>query len=158
MSLKKLASSPSNLRLPQHLLLQRISWIDFRWDTKRTSQNHICCSKIITRLLPPRRAYIFKAHLNFQLVNKLSRISPHEVSQSWLINTVYHLLVKNNWGRGGEGRGDLLTFFPWKGWVRIRGRGPTWEGGLIGDLRYSSLISRHLLECFRVLAPGLARF
>ena len=35
-----------------------------------------------------------------QLVNKPSRISPHEVLQSWLINTVYHLLVKNNQGRG----------------------------------------------------------
>ena len=34
------------------------------------------------------------------LVNKPSRISPHEVLQSWLINTVYHLLVKNNQGRG----------------------------------------------------------
>ena len=36
-----------------------------------------------------------------QLVNKPSRISPHEVLQSWLINTIYHLLVKNNQGRGG---------------------------------------------------------
>ena len=33
---------------------------------------------------------------NFQMVNKLSRISPHKVLQSWLINTVFHLLVKNN--------------------------------------------------------------
>ena len=31
----------------------------------------------------------------FQLVNKSSWISPHEVLQSWLIDTVYHLLVKN---------------------------------------------------------------
>ena len=38
-----------------------------------------------------------------QLVNKPSRISPHKVLQSWLINTVYHLLVKNNQGRGGGG-------------------------------------------------------
>ena len=37
-----------------------------------------------------------ESHPNFQLVNKPSRISPHEVLQSWLINTVYHLLVKNN--------------------------------------------------------------
>ena len=36
-----------------------------------------------------------------QLVNKPSQISPHEVLQSWLINTIYHLLVKNNQGRGG---------------------------------------------------------
>ena len=35
-----------------------------------------------------------KTNPNFQLVNKPSRISPHEVKQSWLINTVY-LLVKN---------------------------------------------------------------
>ena len=33
----------------------------------------------------------------FQLVNKTSWISQHEVLQSWLINAVYHLLVK----RGG---------------------------------------------------------
>ena len=31
-----------------------------------------------------------------QLVNKPSQISPHEVLQSWLINPVYHLLVKNS--------------------------------------------------------------
>ena len=35
-----------------------------------------------------------------QLVNKPSRISPHEVLQSWLINTVYHL--------SGEGKGGLI--------------------------------------------------
>ena len=34
-----------------------------------------------------------------------TRISPHEVLQSWLINTVYHLLVKNI---NGEGRGFEL--------------------------------------------------
>ena len=33
---------------------------------------------------------------NIQMVNKLSRIRPHKVLQSWLINTVFHLLVKNN--------------------------------------------------------------
>ena len=33
---------------------------------------------------------------NFQLVNKPSRIAPHDVLQSWLIKTVYHLLVNNN--------------------------------------------------------------
>ena len=37
-----------------------------------------------------------KTNPNLQLVNKPSRISPHEVLQSRLINTVYHLLVKNN--------------------------------------------------------------
>ena len=45
------------------------------------------------------------------------RISPHEVLQSWLINTVYHLLVNIN---KGEGRRSLLIFFPWKDW---KGRG-----------------------------------
>ena len=49
-----------------------------------------------------------KTNPNFQLVNKPSWVSPHEVLQSWLINAVYHLLVKNN---NGEGRGGLLTFF-----------------------------------------------
>ena len=34
-----------------------------------------------------------------------TRVSPHEVLQSWLINTVYHLLVKNI---NGEGRGFEL--------------------------------------------------
>ena len=33
---------------------------------------------------------------NFQLVNKPSRIRPQKVLHSWLINTVYHLFVKNN--------------------------------------------------------------
>ena len=33
---------------------------------------------------------------NFQLVNKASCVSPPEVLQSWLIYTVYYLLVKNN--------------------------------------------------------------
>ena len=42
-------------------------------------------------------------------VNKISWISPHEVLQSWLINTVYHLLLKNN---KGEGRGRLINFLP----------------------------------------------
>ena len=37
-----------------------------------------------------------ESNLNFQMVNKLSRIRPHKVLQSWLINTVFHLLVKNN--------------------------------------------------------------
>ena len=31
-----------------------------------------------------------------QIRNKPSQISPHEVLQSWLINTVYDLLGKNN--------------------------------------------------------------
>ena len=44
-------------------------------------------------------------------MNKPPRISPHEVLQSRLINTVFHLLVKNNWGRGGEG---LINFLPLK--------------------------------------------
>ena len=46
---------------------------------------------------------------------KPSRIGPHAVLQSWLINTVYHLLVKNN---KGEGMGLI------------------WEGGLKEEFRY----------------------
>ena len=37
-----------------------------------------------------------KKNPNFQLLNIPSWISLHEVLQSKLINTVYHLLVKNN--------------------------------------------------------------
>ena len=46
----------------------------------------------------------------FQLVNKPSWISPHEVLQSWL-------LVKDEKGegRGVKREGSLLTFFLWKG-------------------------------------------
>ena len=45
-----------------------------------------------------------RTFLTFQLVNKLSGISPrevpHKVLQSWLINAFYHLLmVKNNQGK-----------------------------------------------------------
>ena len=50
-----------------------------------------------------------------------------------MIDTVYHLWVKNNKGEGREGlkeRGSLLTFFPCKS-----GGG----GGLIEDLRYVRL-------------------
>ena len=51
-------------------------------------------------------------------VNKRpSWISPYEVLQSWLIDTVLHVSVKNNKGEAREGlkdRGDLLTFFPWR--------------------------------------------
>ena len=39
-----------------------------------------------------------KVNPNIQLVNKPSQISPHEVLQSLLINTVYHLLVNDNKG------------------------------------------------------------
>jgi len=39
-------------------------------------------------------------------VNKPSGISPPEVLQSGLLNTVFHLLtVKNNGGEGGGGEG-----------------------------------------------------
>ena len=44
-----------------------------------------------------------KTNPNFRLVNKPSRISLHEVLQSWLINTVYYSFVKNNQGEGREG-------------------------------------------------------
>ena len=60
-----------------------------------------------------------KTNLNFQLVNKPSWSSPHEVLQSWLINTVYHLLDKNN-------KGEVR--------VLIGDRRHIWEGALIEDL------------------------
>ena len=50
-----------------------------------------------------------------QHVNKPSWISPFEVLLLWLLNTVYHLLVKNDRRRGGgglkkekEGGGELF--------------------------------------------------
>ena len=51
-----------------------------------------------------------------ELVNKPSPISPHKVLWSWLINTVYHLLVKNNEGKGGglNREGKLINFLPLK--------------------------------------------
>ena len=79
-----------------------------------------------------------KTNPNFQLVNKPSWVSPHEVLQSWLINAVYHLLVKNN---NGEGRGGLLTFFLSK---RGGGKELIKEGGLIEDLRYYKRIEKTL--------------
>ena len=46
---------------------------------------------------------------------KPSWISPHEVLQSRLINTVYHLLVKNNKGEGRlKWEGGALNFHPQK--------------------------------------------
>ena len=78
--------------------------------------------------------------------------SDQSKSESWVINTVYNLLVKNNWGRGEGGlieREGLLTFFPWKegggggggreggGAGGGGGGGLIWVGaaGLIEDLR-----------------------
>ena len=46
-----------------------------------------------------------------QLVNRPSQIGPHEVLQSLLINTVYHLLVNDN---KGEGRWGLINFLSLK--------------------------------------------
>ena len=62
---------------------------------------------------------------------KLSWTSPHEVLQLWLINIVYHKLVKNNKRRGGEGKRSLKE----KGGLLEREL--IWErGGLIEDLQY----------------------
>ena len=43
-----------------------------------------------------KKLEVMQPRIKFQLVNKPSLISSNEVLQSWLINTVYHLLVKNN--------------------------------------------------------------
>ena len=52
-------------------------------------------------------------------MNKPSRISTKEILRSWLINTVYHLLVKSNKGeergRGLNENGAYLFSFPEKG-------------------------------------------
>ena len=50
-------------------------------------------------------------------MNKSFRISPSKVLSRALINTVYHLLVKNKKGRGGMlkremGGGGLIKFLP----------------------------------------------
>ena len=63
-------------------------------------------------------------------MNKSFRISPSKVLSRALINTVYHLLVKNKKGRGGMlkremGGGGLIKFLP------LNRRG----GGLIYHLR-----------------------
>ena len=67
--------------------------------------------------------------------NKPSWISPHEVLQSRLINTVYH----NKGGGGPKREGGLINFLPLKnGGELVRERGLIWGGGgrLIEDLRY----------------------
>ena len=43
-----------------------------------------------------KKLEVMQPRIKFQLVNKPFLISSNEVLQSWLINTVYHLLVKNN--------------------------------------------------------------
>ena len=74
-----------------------------------------------------------KTNPTFQHVNKQSRISPNEVLQSWLINTVYHLLVKNN---KEEERGGLKREEGFINFLRLkRGGGDLFErAGLIEDL------------------------
>ena len=59
----------------------------------------------------------------FSWWKKLSWTSLHEVLQLWLINIVYHKLVKNNKGRGEEGKRDLKE----KGGL-LEGE-LIWEGG-----------------------------
>ena len=51
-----------------------------------------------------------KPNPNVQLVNKPFWISSHEVLQLWLINTVYHLFVKNNKGSGLKRDVGLVNF------------------------------------------------
>ena len=56
--------------------------------------------------------------------------------QSWLINTVYHLLVKNNKGEGRlKWEGGPLNFHPQKG-------GVIWEGGLNRGFMVNKIRSR----------------
>ena len=43
-----------------------------------------------------KKLVVIHLKINSPLVNKPSRISPHKVLQSWMINTVYHLVAKNN--------------------------------------------------------------
>ena len=59
-----------------------------------------------------------------RIKNKPSWISLHEVLQSRLINTVYHLLVKNN---KGKGRGAYWLSSPEKG-ALIGEKALIWEG------------------------------
>ena len=48
-------------------------------------------------------------------MNKPSQISPHEVLQSWLINTIQHLLVMNEKGEEGALKeGGLINVLPLK--------------------------------------------
>ena len=42
-----------------------------------------------------KKLEVIHPNINSQLVNKPYQISPHKVLQSWLINTVYHLVAKN---------------------------------------------------------------
>ena len=53
------------------------------------------------------------------MVNEPSSIGPHEVLQLWLINTVYHSLISEEY----KGEGELI-----------------WGGGLKEDLRYLHLM------------------
>ena len=59
-----------------------------------------------------------------RIKNKPSWISLHEVLQSRLINTVYHLLVKDN---KGKGRGAYWLSSPEKG-ALIGEKALIWEG------------------------------
>ena len=59
------------------------------------------------------------------LLYLLYGISPHEVFQSWLINTVYHKRINRDGGLKRD-RG-LITFFSWKVRVYWRGWGVIWE-------------------------------
>ena len=43
-----------------------------------------------------KKLEVMQPRIKFQLVNKPSLISSHEVLQSWLINIVFHLLEKNS--------------------------------------------------------------
>ena len=79
-------------------------------------------------------------------MKKPSRISPKDVLQSSLINTVLHLLEKNNKGDGGL---ILLTLFPenWQGGTYLR-------GGVNKGFTISLYSLLYLLELFALTASS----
>ena len=89
-----------------------------------------------------------------QLVNKTSWISPHEVLQSWLINTVKWRIIRGR-GRGLKREGALLTFFPWKGGGRLirEGGGLNRTGSRFSACSLIELIFSNLLLLLSINNP-----
>ena len=89
------------------------------------------------------------------LLYLLYGISPHEVFQSWLINTVYHKRINRDWGLKRD-RG-LITFFPWKVRVYWRGWGVIWEREKEGHNKRFMIQSNPVKRTQRGLNNLLAR-